>query len=110
MSYNEKLKKWSCDNCKNLKTREVMKEDLEDVSKRALLKAKKMCDYEKLALRFPITYGLYVKVKRKVGNKGCMIFYCKKNLFKRRAYEVKGNLKDNSIINKEKQCPEYDRK
>ncbi|MFA5115723.1 MAG: hypothetical protein WC486_00375 [Candidatus Omnitrophota bacterium] len=107
MGYSERLKKWSCENCKNLKRKTVTKKDLEGISKRVFLKAKDMHDYERLGLKFLLTYGLYIKVNRKAKNDGCAIFYCKNDLFKRRAYEVKENMKDSSVINKEDKCPRY---
>jgi hypothetical protein len=107
MGYSERLKKWSCENCKNLKRKTVTKKDLEGISKRDLLKAKSMLAYGSLGLKFLITYGLYVKINRITKDKGCVIYYCKKDLFKRRAYELKDNFVDNSVINRKRKCRKY---
>jgi hypothetical protein len=107
MGYNEKLGKWSCENCRNLKRKKVVIKDLKGITKRALLKAKSKHAYEGLGLKFPITYGLYVKINRITKGKGCVIYYCRKGLFKRRAYELKDNFADNSIINRKRRCPGY---
>ena len=104
MGYNERLKKWSCENCKELKQKTVTKKDLKDINKNILREAIKGHNYERLKLEFPFTDELYRKVRRE-GE--CTIFYCTKGLFRRRVYQVKENFKDNSIINKENRCPRY---
>lgn len=96
------MKKYSCQNCINLKTRTVTKADITDINRRTLQRAIKQYDLEALGLSFPINFTIFKRIN-KLGE--CDILYCSENLHRRTVYINRNNFE--TIAPEIKPCPKY---
>jgi hypothetical protein len=106
MKVDNKPKKWSCINCRNFREKVVSRKDIEGISKRVFQRAIKEHDYNRLNLKFPLTNGIFRKI-RKFGK--IKILFCLHGKFKRSAYEYKGKPELSSVTSRKGKCPNYDK-